>query len=347
MFKVKLSLIIYFSFIGAWCILDSDTYPFGLRISKEADQHISKGPIKGMTLGMHSDDYDYRYTKQIKEIKDLKPEWLQLNIKFFQDHNNSSLVNIPEDDSYFWIQLEETIDLALSENFKLSLLPIVLIEDPEQGEWRGTIDPMDRNSWYKSYKKLILKLATLAEAKEIEMFSVGSEYCSMQVDKDSWTDIIESCRQVYNGALFYSANWDAIEEVEFTEELDFLGITGYNSLTESNEPSFGDLLLAWEEIKIKLLALQKSKGLPLFFSEVGYTSQDGTNKNPWNYMLSDTADELEQLMCYQAFLNTWENEKAFFGAFIYDWFDNGGSENLGYSVKNKAAEPILRSWYQQ
>ena len=345
MFKISFSFLLSLFLFSPWLEMPSHTLANEIRISDKAKNLLAKGPIKGLTLGMHSYDYDYDYKEQLAGIQGMNTSWIQLNVKFYQEYNHSDEIKIPEVDSYFWDQLGKTIDQAKALGFKVSFLPIVLIEDAKKGEWRGTLDPEDKQKWYNSYKTLILTLAHLAEAKGIELFSVGSEYCSLQKDTAEWLQLISDVKAVYQGSLFYSANWDAIESVDFQKELDFLGVTGYNSLTRSKDPRFDELLEAWAKIKSNLLDLQRRKGLPFIFSEVGYTSQNGTNMDPWNYLISQERDESEQVMCYQSFINTWEDEEAFYGAFVYDWFTHGGPEDLGYSVKNKMAEPLLRSWF--
>ncbi len=343
--KIIISTFVVTCFFSMSCPVKYTLKSHDLRLSKKALELIKEGPLKGMTLGMHSDDYEYNYINQIKEIKALNAAWIQLNIKFYQEDIHSNEIKVPEADSYFWDQLNNTIKQSKDLGFKVALLPIVLLENRGEGDWRGKISPSDKKAWYFSYNSLISKIAKIANNHGLEILSIGSEFCSMQTDKAAWLDIITTCREEFNGCIIYSANWDAIEEVDFADHLDFLGITAYFSLGTSNKPSFGDLLLEWDLLKSKILRLQNDKKTPFLFTELGYASQDGTSTNPWNYRLSDKVDETEQSLCYQAFINTWQAEKQFFGVFIYDWFGEGGAKDLGYTVKNKAAEPFIRSWF--
>jgi len=134
----------------------------------------------------------------------------------------------------------------------------------------------------------------------------------------------------------YSINWDNIKNLSFYESLDFVGISGYYSLSYKKDPSVEELTKKWEKVKTKILTIQeKDFKKPIIFTEVGYTSQDGTNKDPWNYYISETVDLQEQKDCYQAFTNVWLDEELLRGVFFYDYFGVGGKDDLGYTFRNK------------
>ncbi len=330
-------------FCGFLCFLLAAMPADSPRISKKAAVLLKEGAIHGITLGMHSTDYSYSYLPLLEEIKETDAKWLSLNIKFYQDALHSS--EILEPSLLFWERLETTLKEAKSLNFKVLLLPIVLIQNPKPGEWRGKIKPLDRKAWYESYSCLITNIGVLAEKYQVEMLSIGSEFCSMEVDRLQWESIIKNVKQGYKGALTYSVNWDSVENIEFQNELDFLGLTGYFELAKHENPTVDELTLAWLPIREYLLFQQDKMNVPFIFTEVGYTSLNGTSMHPWNYKVSTKIDLKEQKDCYTAFSRIWRKESKLYGVFFYDWFGIGGKKDKGYTIRQKPALEVAKKWF--
>ncbi len=312
---------------------------------KTATKHSIKPPIKGFILGLHDTTYHYDYGLLIQEIKATGSDWIGINVKFYQANYTASSIKIPPKDAPFWLQLRQTIKQAKQEGLKVMLFPIVLLEDDGDQYWRGSIVPSSKQEWYASYKHLYKKLSVLAQQQEIDLLSVGSELCSLQGDTKEWLGIIDLVKSIYDGSLTYSANWDASKNIEFHSQLDFLGISGYFELTTCKDPSYNDLLEAWRNIKEDLIQLQQNKDIPLIFTEIGYTSLDGTNMHPWNYYVSETIDLIEQYNCYAAFIDTWKNDQHFNGVFFYDWFGVGGFYDGGYTIRDKPTVNLVEEWF--
>ena len=316
-----------------------------IRYSDNAANIFKDGMIKGMTMPMHSKVENFNYGPILSQIKDLGTDWVQINVKFFQENYKSSLIRIPFEDSPFWPHLDETIKKAKDLDLKVALLPIVRLDRTTATEWRGAIQPDSRSIWYTSYTEMIEKVAKIANKHEIEILSVGSEFTSMQQDIDQWQEIISTVKANYCGAISYSVNWDALEEISFVNELDVLGVSCYYPLSTYYNPSLRTLKRSWSTLKATIISKQKNLNIPIYLSELGYTSQDGTNTNPWNYTISEKVDLEEQKNCFEAFVSVVKNDSNFHGAFIYDWFDVGGPQDLDYTVRGKPAEEVLRKWY--
>ncbi len=307
---------------------------------------LANGDLRGMTLGLHSKDYTYDYITLLKEIETPEAEWLSLNVKFYQDLIHSTQIQFFEDGHPFWQQLEQTIQQAKDLDFKVLLFPIVLIENAKNGEWRGKLKPKSKEEWYDSYGNLMEKLAKLAAKHQVDLFSVGSEFCSLEKDEEHWNKLIDRIKKYYDGPLTYSVNWDALEDIRFWQRLDILGMTGYFSLTRKKDPSVEDLVKAWECIKGDIFKISEERDIPIMFSELGYTSQNGINKDPWNYYISEELDLEEQKDCFEAFTQTWLKETALSGVFFYDWFGIGGHCDLTYTVKDKPALEVVKQWFE-
>lgn len=299
----------------------------------------------GITLGLHSSDYNYNYELLLNEIKATNSKWISLTFKFYQDNIKSNQIEIPDTSSAYWKQIDETIQQAKAKDLKVMLLPIVLLRNAFKKEWRGKLKPENKEEWFKSYSKLMVQVSKMAEKHNVELFSIGSEFSSLENEQDLWNMIIENIKAEYSNEITYSVNWDSIEDLSFINKLDLLGISGYFSLTNKNDPTVKELYKKWIAIRDSIKVIQQQIDKPIFFSEIGYTSQDGTNKDPWNYFISTEVDLQEQVDCYTAFTRAWKNEDWFAGVFFYDWFGEGGNCDLGYTMRNKPVLKVLKQWF--
>lgn len=317
---------------------------FQPRMSNKASDLLKDGPIRGFTLGLQSKDLNYDYEMLLKEIKATGAPWVSLSFTLYQETNDTSQINIPPAGDPFWRQLEKTSKQAKALGFKVLLFPIVLIKKPVFKQWRGTLRPLSYDDWYESYESLMTQTAQIATRTKADMLSIGSEYGSLDRAPKRWHHVIETIKKSYKGALMYSANWDAIDNIHFQDKLDFLGLTGYFDLTEKKNPTVEELIAVWKPLKELFFEWQKQKNIPLLFSELGYTSQDGINMHPWNYTISNVLDLQEQKDCYTAFTEVWKDEEALYGVFFYEWFGKGGND-FSYTPRGKPALEVAKKWF--
>lgn len=303
--------------------------------------------IAGITLGLHSLDYNFDYTPMLLEIKATGSPWICLNFKFYQDTIDANIIEIPDTTSAYWKQLETTTRQAKKLGFKVALLPIVLLKRYKEKEWRGKIKPINVNEWFQNYEKLLLQICQLANTQNVDMLFAGSEFSSLQNMETEWINLLANVKGNYSGYIAYSVNWDAFDEIPFINQLDLLGISGYYSLTNLNNPSEKQLTRRWQYLRKKIEQKQAEINIPIFFSEIGYASQNGINKNPWDYYISNEVDLEEQADCFAAFNKTWLNHKNLAGVFFYEWFGEGGECDTGYTPKSKPALTLIKQWFKQ
>ncbi|MFQ5654202.1 MAG: hypothetical protein ACE5GW_05685 [Planctomycetota bacterium] len=315
-------------------------------VSPRAERLLADGPISGIALGLHSQDPSYDYRPLLEEIAATGAPWVELCFNYYQERNDSTEIGIPDPRSPPWRRVATTIREAHDLGLRVLLFPVVLIRDPGEEDWRGTIDPEDRERWHASYRRLIVAVARGAEKEGVEILSIGSEFNSRQGDRREWVELINRIRRAYSGAITYSANWDSLDGVSFIDRIDFIGMTTYFSLTSKNNPTVEELTGAWQDLKGKILHWRKKHGLPLIFTEVGYASQDGANRNPWTYYTSTAVDLEEQVDCFEAFTRVWRGEPTLSGVFFYNWFGVGGAGDSGYTPRGKPALEVIRRWFE-
>ena len=98
-------------------------------------------------------------------------------------------------------------------------------------------------------------------------------------------------------------------------------------------------------VKRDIAAWQRKVGKPIFFTEVGWPSQDGCSTYPWNYYHNpDKPDMLEQQRCMDSFLQTFGHEPWVGGVLIWKWRDHpqavGGPEDSNYTPYRK---PVMQT----
>lgn len=107
--------------------------------------------------------------------------------------------------------------------------------------------------------------------------------------REAWESLIAALRREYGGRLTYAANFDQYHTVSFWPRLDMMGINAYFSLRGHSidalpEADLGDQLqTAWERIleRIDAVRRQAAPGIPVLFTELGYTFRAPSTLEPW------------------------------------------------------------------
>ncbi len=254
--------------------------------------------------------------------------------------------------------IEQTTRFAKKLGIKTLLKPHIWLNQRSGNKWRSDIS-MDNNSdwqtWFESYKKFILHYAKLAEKNKIEALSIGTElYATIKNKPDDWRQIIVEIRKIYHGQLTYSANWyEEFEEVEFWDDLDFIGIQGYFPLSKKNNPSVDELKNGWRTDLRDIERIQQRFQKPVIFTEIGYRSTADAAIKPWEWMRStetpNTTELQTQANCYEAFLQVFWEKEWFAGAYFWKWFpevrSRPGRRNDRFTFQNYPAEKIMAAWY--
>ncbi|HVR28003.1 MAG TPA: hypothetical protein VMS86_00590, partial [Thermoanaerobaculia bacterium] len=106
-----------------------------------------------------------------------------------------------------------------------------------------------------------------------------------------WSGLIAAVREVYGGELTYAANFDQYQAVGFWAELDLIGINAYFPLRvrplgevdrDGYEP---ELEASWRRILGEIQSFRAgvgAAGLPVLFTELGYTRRADATLEPWS-----------------------------------------------------------------
>jgi hypothetical protein len=157
-------------------------------------------------------------------------------------------------------------------------------------------------------------------------------------------------RQVFTGALTYSASWNTANEVSFWSQLNYEGIDNYVPLSNAANPTLQDLVNGWLEPATEATnpgayavignqspvqyfeSLSAQSGKPLLFTELGYANDSGAAANP--SASGNSPDPTLQAELYQAFFQAWTQSQssALVGTYFWEWDPNGSPSNVGPNI---------------
>ena len=225
--------------------------------------------------------------------------------------------------------------------------------------WRSDIQQPNQQSWEKwfdSYERHMLHYAQMAEASGADLFCIGTELHTAVINNPQrWTELIAKIRGIYSGPLTYAANWyEEFEDVQFWDELDFIGIQAYFPLTSKPNPDLTAIRAGWQPHLEKLKALSERHSKKILFTEIGYKSEASATVKPWEWepalsqLTRKKSDETQHLAYQAVFEEIWD-QPWFAGMYIWQWDIRTKAENaatdLDFSPRYKAASFTISKGY--
>jgi hypothetical protein len=199
----------------------------------------------------------------------------------------------------------------------------------------------DRTEWFDQYRTFLEHYARLAKQIHADLLCVGGEFVHLTPYDGEWRRLIARARELYPGPLVYAANHGAeFETITFWDALDYIGLQEYYSLPDD---------LATEALVHKVEAVQQKFGKPVIFTEVGFPSLDGANRQPWDDNGRKTVSLTAQASCTEAILRAFYTKPWFQGMYWWRLETNGsgGPEDASHSLWNKPALDVVKRWYVQ
>lgn len=309
-------------------------------------------PYRGLAIQVAGGWYEpvATYEPLLAEIADLGANTVLLCVPGFMEHAGAQAIYLDTRKVPPPADFAALLRRCREHGLKPILMPIVLLRHPRGSEWRGVIDPPSWDEWWRQYEEFILYFADIAREGGAEALMVGSELVSTEKYTARWRALIAAVRpRFHGGKLGYSANWDHYRPIEFWDDLDFIGMTSYYTLADKANPTVEEIVARWRPIRDDVLAWQRRVGKPILLTEVGWCSQEGAAKAPWNYYQNQRATPAgmeEQRRLYEAFIRAWNDTPALMGVIWWEWTTApGGPSDFGYTPKGKPAEDVLRAWF--
>lgn len=246
--------------------------------------------------------------------------------------------------------VKETALLAKERNIQCMIKPQIWFD---WGSFTGHFELESESDWVafeSGYTDYIMSFALLSEELQLPIFCLGTELCNF-VDQrpEYWIKLISDVRQVYSGQLTYAANWDSFKNIQFWDQLDFIGIDAYFPLCDQQTPSVKECQKAWQNHTKSIRSVSKNFDRQILFTEWGFRSADYCAREPWDYNKDFAVNAQAQANCISATFNHFWLEDWFAGGFIWKWFPNhkasGGSSNNRFTPQNKPAQEIIKEWF--
>ncbi len=246
----------------------------------------------------------------------------------------------------------ENIKLAKANGLKVFLKPQVYIP----GSWPGDLDfgsEAEWSKWEADYKAFVLSYLDIAIEYDVELFCIGTEFKKSEIKRAAfWKALIKDMRCKYIGQLTYSANWDSYHAIEFWEDLDYVGISGYFPMIDNTLPPVKKLVKKWKPRIQELRNYAQHTSKKILFSEYGYLSVDGCAGKTWELekkVKQLPINEAAQANAFEGLYTALWNESWWAGGFIWKWFPHGqgheGYVERDYTPQDKQAEAVIREWF--
>jgi len=286
------------------------------------------------------------YATLLDEIVDVGATDVQIVVRWAQADVGATAIGpkdrlTPADEELTWV-----VEQAHTRGLRVFLMPIVHLETRGKREWRGTLRPLTPEAWWASYGAFVMHYARLAAASSVDLFAVGSELVSMEIEEARWRALIGQVRQVFKGKLTYSANWDHFEPIGFWDAVDVVGVTAYQELSRRRGPSEKELEQGWGPFVGRLRGWAARQGHRYLLTEVGYPSNPFGAFRPWDYRPRGEPDPALQLRCYRTMMRVWHDDPRLDGLFVWNWFGFGGLEDRDYTPRGKPAARVLQRWFE-
>jgi hypothetical protein len=310
-------------------------------------------PIAGFALNAHHISDLSLYLESVDRIAEMGANALIVLTPMMQKNATSNSIEYKPEKCATDAQLVAIFQRARERGLHTTLLPIVLLENPGDKDWRGVIRPTDWALWWESYEAFVDRFVDIAVAADVDLLVIGSELNSAEDEHERWEQIAKRVRERFDGQLTYSANWDRYNKIKFWNLMDVMCVSSYFELERENPGAAEtDLANAWARERDELVRFAKRQKLPLLLSEVGYPSLPWASAHPWNYIApkGSKADHEAQARCWRAFFRAWvrafdDIDGPAAGFFGYCWspYYHGDAWDIGYGVKGKPAYEVLKN----
>ena len=291
--------------------------------------------------------------ESLRRMAESNVEWVAIITWWFQENLTSTQIYSHPDYTPTNKSLKHAVQKAHELGMKVMLKPMIDTEDARN--WpRWMIPPSEE--WFANYEAFISSYARFAQENSIELFCVGCEFKTTEGDSFRWRQTISVVKKHYSGSLTYAATTDSYQRIAWWDALDYVGIDAFFPLTDKDNPTVEELKQAWNRIANDIECWQSSVNKPVLFTEIGYRSGDGNNKQPWNWTETLEPDLQEQFDCYLAAFQVLWGKPWFYGFYWWIWesypnmtlpgYDKAYNQTLtDFTPQNKPAQNLIKSWY--
>lgn len=313
-------------------------------IKKEVQSHSIK---TGINAVYSNDSFDIEQEKKaIQYLSDKGFDQISFNIRYFQESDTSSKINLEPIPSFKDLSL--LIHEAHKRKLNVILRPLV---DSKIKQSRHLFNPGNPDKWFLNYSLILENLETFSKKENVERLEIGVELDNILIKfPKKFNELAKNSRKIYDGKISYAIGIyqedSLLIKTASSLNIDFLGIDYYVPLQNQE-----DTLIGFENNYYLSKILSHAKK-PVVFSEVGYRSIGNAGKSPWDHERKSGKNFSEQKSLYSGFfialsklkreekkkiesVSFWIKDKVNFSQDLFE------SDTLGYSPFGKPAEKII------
>jgi len=290
----------------------------------------------------------------LQDLADTGANWISLLVNGSQETPASTTVSRNLPGTATDAELLHVVKLAHNLGIRVVLSPTLYHGD--EGSWNkiGTAFTSETQwqDWFASYREFINHYASFAQESGIDMMYVGSELCGTTQREADWRRVVKEVRERYKGPIGYDSVWwgsptGEYKRIKWWDAVDYIAVDFGPSLTNKNDPTVAELKESWARTGYltELDNISKRFNKPVIVSEIGYQSNDGTARIPWDFTNSrqGTVDYQEQADCYQAAFEMLWGKPWLKGIFWWQWSATGAPWRE--TPQGKPAEEIIKHYY--
>ena len=183
MFKRGIIIAAVLAYVGAMLLVLSQGRQSGTNRNDDSfhpEPGLMGAPLTGLpyrSIGMQIQRVDWidRYEESIDKVADLGADTVLLVVDSRMENGSASHIYLDLRTTPTVEHLGEIIDKAKSRKLRVILMPIVLLDKPQNdNEWRGTIHPASWDDWFDSYRDMMTHFASIALVHHEVVLVVGS-----------------------------------------------------------------------------------------------------------------------------------------------------------------------------
>ena len=222
-----------------------------------------------------------------------------------------------------------------------------------RGHWPGDVEMKNEADWqafFEHYYRWIRHYALMAEIHDMDLLCIGTEFAKATIQREEdWRKLIRKIRGIYSGKITYAANWgDEFEQLQFWDELDYMGLDCYYPLSKANKVSDEELNKGFKKVltKIEKIALENNK--PLLFTEIGFRSIEAPWKNPHASAGEADYNGDHQKICYETVFKGIADKPWCHGILWWKFpteLEDMGHRQKGFTPNKKPAELVVKEWF--
>ena len=136
--------------------------------------------LNGAVLGLHHQEPEKDYHAELDGLAALGFRHVCLLFSAFLRRVDSVRIDRHHKRTVKDARLIETISYAKKKGMTVMLLPIVLLLEAGDDDWRGTLAPKDEKRFFLNYDLFLSHYLDLAQLAGADIVSIGSEFGSLE-----------------------------------------------------------------------------------------------------------------------------------------------------------------------